>query len=158
MPRVLVVYYSSTGNTRQMAEEVVKGVKKEGVKVELKEVAKTNPEDLLEVDGIIMGSPTYYGTMAAPLKELLDKSVKYHGRLEGKVGGAFSSAGGLGGGNETTVLSILQALLVHGMIIPGTSDGCHYGPVSVEAPDQKAALYCQELGSRVAKLVKRLAT
>lgn len=156
MPRVLVIYYSRTGNTRQMAEEVTKGVEEEGVEAELKEATITTPEDLLKADGIIMGSPTYYGTMAAPLKELLDKSVKYHGQLSGKVGGAFASAGGLGGGSETTVLNILQTLLVHGMIVQGNRNGCHYGPVSVEAPDQVAARYCRELGQRVAQLVKRL--
>ena len=53
-------------------------------------------QDLLKADGIILGSPTYYGTMAAEMKAFIDRSVKYHGKLEGKIGGAFSSGGGLG--------------------------------------------------------------
>jgi multimeric flavodoxin WrbA len=63
------------------------------------------------------GSPTYYGTMAWELKKLLDESVKFHGKLRGKVGGAFTSSANVGGGNETTVLDILKALLIHGMVV-----------------------------------------
>ncbi len=157
MAKIIVIYYSKTGNTKRMAELVEEGVKKEKVPVVLKSVAQLKANELLEYDGIIMGSPTYYGSMAFEMKELLDSSVSHHGRLEGKVGGAFSSAANIGGGNETTVLSILQAMLIHGMVIQGTSYGDHYGPVAIEAPDERAEKQCIALGQRVAKLVKQIA-
>ena len=86
MPKVLIVYYSRSGNTEAMAKLVAEGVELEGVEVECKKVADTSVDDLLAADGIILGSPTYYGTMAAEIKKLLDDSVRYHGKLDGKVG------------------------------------------------------------------------
>ena len=119
MANILIIYYSKTGNTKRMAEFVGEGVKGEGVAVALKSVDQATPDDMLKADGIIIGSPTYFGTMTAEVKELLDKSVKYFGKLNGKVGAAFSTSGILGGGNKTTVLDILKAFLIHGMIIQG---------------------------------------
>jgi NAD(P)H dehydrogenase (quinone) len=155
-PRILIIYYSKTGNTEKMARYVEEGVEEGGVAVEVKKVENTQLEDLLKVDGIIVGSPTYYGQMSGELKRFFDESVKYHGKLEGKVGAAFASSGVLGGGNETTVLSILTALLIHGMIVQGDHVGGHYGPVSVRKPDKKQAEACKRLGQRTAKLVKML--
>ena len=157
MPKIGVSYYSRSGNTQKMAEFVSQGVKEEGVEVELKRVEDTTLEDLLTWDGIIMGSPTYYGAAAAPIKDLFDRSVKYHGRLEGKVGGAFASSGNIGGGNETTILSLLQMMLIHGMIIQGSFEGDHYGPVSIEKPDDRVRVQCKALGRKIARLVKKLA-
>jgi len=157
MPKVLIIYYSRTGNTSAMATAVEEGVKSEGLTVQLKDVKDVSPRELLEYEGIIIGSPTYYGTMAGQIKLLLDESVKYHGKLAGKVGGAFSSSGILGGGNETTVLDILKALLIHGMIIQGSPMGPHYGPVAIGKPDTGNRNQCIELGKSVAQLVKRLA-
>ena len=156
MAKVLIIYYSGTGNTEEMAELVQKGALSEKVDVELKRVEQTNIEDLREADGIIIGSPAYYGTLAAPIKKLIDESVKYHGELVGKVGGAFTSSANIGGGNETTILSILEAFLIHGMIIQGSSDGDHYGPVSIGRPNKRAERECEELGRRVAQLVLKL--
>ena len=157
MKTVLIIYYSRTGNTKKMAKIVEEGVSLEDVKAEVKSVDKVTVAELLKVDGIIIGSPTYYGSMAAEIKKLLDDSVKYHGKLEGKVGAAFTSSNNIGGGNETTILDILNAFLVHGMVIQGTSSGDHYGPVAIGAPDNRAAGQCKDLGRRVARLVKRLA-
>ncbi|MFW6134285.1 MAG: flavodoxin family protein [Elusimicrobiota bacterium] len=156
MAKILIVYYSKTGNTKKMADLVCDGAKKEGVDAELKEVSCTKVKDLLKADGIIIGSPTYYGLPAAQIKDFIDKSVKYHGKLEGKVGGAFTSSANIGGGNESTILSIIEFFLIHGMIVQGTSKGDHYGPVSISSPDNRAEKQCRELGSRVAKLVKRV--
>ncbi len=130
-----------------MAEYVREGVESEGVTAKVSPVSEVHPSDLLEPEGIIIGSPTYYGGMAAEIKSLLDQSVRYHGKLVGKVGGAFSSAANVGGGNETTVRSILDALLIHGMVIQGLVKGDHYGPVAVGAPDERAATrrsFCAE--------------
>ena len=156
MTKILIVYYSRTGNTKKMAQYVAEGVKKEKVEVVVKNVKDTTPNDLLNYEGIIMGSPTYYGGASAAIRDLIDKSVKFHGKLEGKIGGAFTSSGCIGGGNETTILSILTAMLIHGMVIQGTSDDDHYGPVAIEAPDKRAKENCIALGQRVARLVKKL--
>lgn len=156
MAKVIIVYYSRSGNTRAMAEAVASGAKEEGVEVVTKSVQECQAGELVEADGIILGSPTYYGLMAAEIKALLDESVKFHGRLAGKVGGAFSSSANIGGGNETTIMAMLQAMLIHGMVVEGTSDGDHYGPVAIGAPDERATGQCRALGKRVAGLVKKL--
>ena len=156
MAKILIVYYSRSGNTKKMASLIEGGVKTGGVEVDLKDVSKTKAEELLNYDGIIIGSPTYYGSMAAEIKKLLDDSVSFHGQLEGKVGAAFSSAANIGGGNETTITDILKAMLIHGMIIRGNSQGDHYGPVSIGSPDKRVEGQCKTLGQRTAALVKRL--
>jgi len=158
MARMLIAYYSHTGNTEQMAELVAEGARQEeGVEVEVRRVEEVSPDDLLEYDAIVLGSPVYYGTMAAEVKKLLDDSVKHHGRLDGKVGGAFASSGGPGGGNETTVLDLVKALMIHGMVVKGKSMGDHYGPIAVGAPDARSAEQCREYGREVAALTVRLA-
>lgn len=156
MGKIGIVYYSRAGKTEKMAKLVYRGVEMEEVEAELKKVEETSLEDLLLWDGIIVGSPTYYGLVAAPIKDFFDRSVKYHGKLEGKVGGAFSSSANIGGGNETTIISILQMMLIHGMIVKGSSKGDHYGPVSIGSPDERVKGQCEALGRRVARLVKKL--
>ncbi len=156
MSKVLVLYYSRSGTTEEMAGLVVEGAKGAGAEVELRAVSGVSPSDLLEYDGIIAGSPTYYGHMAADLKRLLDDSVRHHGKLVGKVGGAFSSAANIGGGNETTIRGILDAWLIHGMVVQGAAHGDHYGPVSIGKPDDRVKKQCRELGKRVAELAARL--
>jgi len=97
MARVLIIYYSRSGNTEKMAKLVADGVLKEKkVEVEVKPVKDVQVEELLDADGIIIGSPTYYGSMASEIKKLLDDSIKFHGKLDGKIGGAFSSSGNIG--------------------------------------------------------------
>ena len=157
MVKVLVTYYSRGGTTKSMAELVAEGARAVGgVEVELKPVAEVTVDSLLGYQGYVVGSPTYYGLMAAEIKRLFDDSVKLHGKLEGRVGAAFSSAANIGGGNETTILSILQAMLIHGMIVPGAAHGDHYGPVSVGRPDKRVTDQCRALGRRVAELTKKL--
>ncbi len=157
MAKVLVVYHSRSGNTEKMAHAVAEGVKKvKGVTVEVKKAEDTTNEDLLSADGIIMGSPTYYGQMSAKLKSLIDKSVKIHGKLNGKVGAAFTSSGLAAGGAETTLLSILETMLVHGMIVQGRDDKKHYGAAAVGSPNQSVIEDCEELGKSVAALVVKL--
>lgn len=151
-----MVYYSKTGNTEEMAKLISDHLKKQGNEVLLKKTQNAKPADLKDADGIIIGSPTYYGSMAAEVKKLLDDSVSLHGRLDGKVGAAFSTAANIAGGNETTVLSILQAMLIHGFIIQGDPQGSHYGPVAINAPDQRAKKECARLAERFNALLKRV--
>jgi NAD(P)H dehydrogenase (quinone) len=156
MQKILIVYYSDTGNTKSMADLVAEGIKEEKIDYEIKSVEHTIPEDLLKASGIIFGSPTYYGLPASQIIKLLDDSVKFHGKLDGKIGAAFTSSGNIGGGNETTILAILEAFLIHGMIIKGTYRGDHYGPVSIGKPDHRVEKQCKELGANVASLVKKI--
>ena len=156
MAKVLVAYYSKSGNTKKMAEKIAETIKKEGVETDLKTIEKVKASDLLNYDGIVLGSPTYYATMAWQVKKLLDESVSFHGDLKGKVGGAFSSAANIGGGNETTITDILHAMIVHGMIVQGEPMGDHYGPVAIGAPDSRSLKCCERLGVNIANLVKRL--
>ena len=159
MAKILVVYDSRSGNTEKMALAVAEGVKQvKGMNVTVKKAAQTSLEDLQAADGIIMGSPTYYGQMSAKLKALIDKSVTIHGKLEGKVGAAFTSSGGTASGAETTLLSILQAMLIHGMIIQGRPNNKHYGATAVESPNKEELDICRELGKRTASLVIKLKT
>jgi NAD(P)H dehydrogenase (quinone) len=154
MPRVLVVYYSRSGNTEAMAEIIAGSLRNEGVDTECKKVQDAGIDELLDVDGVVIGSPTYYGTMAAEIKKFLDESIKHHGKLDGKVGAAFSSAHVTG--HETTVISMLEALLIHGMIIQGDPQGYHYGATSILKPDEKEANACRRFGKRIAALVKKV--
>jgi NAD(P)H dehydrogenase (quinone) len=158
MVRVLVSYYSESGNTEKMAKAIAEGATQvEGVSVDLKRVEQTTMDDLIGADAIVVGSPTYYGLLAAPVKKLFDDSVKIHGKLQGKIGAAFTSAGGTATGAETTLLSILQAMLVHGMVVQGSSDNKHYGPAATGAPEPKELDLCRVRGSAVATLATRLA-
>lgn len=156
---VLIVYDSKTGNTEKMAFAVAEGVRAiRGADAVVKKTDKTTNEDLLEADGIVVGSPTYYGQMSEKTKAMFDRSVGVHGKLEGKVGGAFTSSGGIASGAETTIISILEAMLVHGMIIKGRASSGHYGAAAVGEPKERDLERCKELGKMMANLVLKLKT
>ena len=143
-----------------MAEAVAEGAKNGGSEVAIKKVEEATLEDLTAADGVVFGAPTYFGTLSGEMKSFIDKSVRIRGKLESKVGAAFTSSGSLSGGNETTLISIIEAMLIHGMIIVGDpiETGGHYGAVAVGAPDAGALIACRKLGERVAKFAKLLAT
>ena len=156
MAKALVGYYSRTRNVEKMAVRIAEVLREEGLEVDLKKVKDIALPDLLHSDCLVFGSPTYYGSMAADLKRLLDESVKHHGKLRGKVGGAFTSSSNVGGGNETTVLDILKAFLIHGMVIQGDYRGDHYGPVAIGRPDKRALGCCESYARVLAALTKKL--
>lgn len=159
MQKVLIVYHSRSGNTAKMAEAVAAGAKSAGAEVTVKKAVETTSSDLKAADAIIIGSPTYYGVMAAEIKQLFDRSSDVRGQLENKIGAAFTSSGSSEGGNQTTLLSILHAMLIHAMVVVGDpmESGGHYGAIAVGAPSQDALESCKMLGGRVAVLAKRLA-
>lgn len=158
MARVLVTYFSVTGNTKAMAEAVAKGVRSvAGVDCDYRPVEDVSNEDLVAADGIIVGSPTYFGQMAAEVKRMFDETEKVYGRLEGKVGGVFTTSGGAGCGHETTNMSLITAMLVAGMVVQGTTKGPHFGPFAVGRPTAQNLAQAEALGVRVAMLAKRLA-
>jgi len=153
MPKIVIIYDSRTGNTEKMALAVAKGAKKvKDTSVVVKTVERARLQDLLDADGIILGSPTYYGDMSGKLKEFIDTSNKIHGKLKGKAGGAFTSSGGTACGAETTLLSMLHALLIHGMVVQGRYDDKHFGAAAIESPKKEEEMHCMELGQRVAAL------
>jgi NAD(P)H dehydrogenase (quinone) len=159
MTQILVLYYSKTGNTKKLAEAIAQGVREESdIRVILKTVADVTKEDFLQSAGIIAGSPVYFGSMAAELKDVFDKFIGIRKKMENKVGAAFATAGDETGGKETTIFSILQAMLIYGMIIVGDpmSATGHYGTACTGTPDNRALKNGAELGKRVAKLAKYL--
>jgi len=156
MAKAIVIYYSRSGNTKQMAEIITSAMNEAGLSTDCKSVEKVKAEDLLKYDAIVVGSPTYYGHMAGPIKQLFDEAVSFHGKLDGKVGAAFSSAANIGGGNETTIMGIIEAMLIAGMVVHGDPQGDHYGPVSIGTPDQRVKKQCSRRGKRIAELTEKL--
>ena len=156
MAKGLVIYYSRSGNTQKMAETICKAMNDEGLPSDCKSVSEVNLDELVAADAIVIGSPTYYGQMAAPIKQLIDDSVSKHSKLDGKVAGAFSSSVNIAGGNEITIRSITDCLLVHGMIVQGDPQGDHFGPVSIGKPDEKSLNQCIRRGQRIARLTLKL--
>jgi len=156
---VLILYYSKSGNTRRLAEAVAEGVVQvDGVEAVLRNTEKVSRDDFVNCDGLIVGSPVYFGTMAAQLKKVIDDFIGVRKKMENKVGAAFSTAGDASGGKETTMMSIIQALLIYGMIIVGDPMAAtgHYGTACVGIPDAGAIENGTKLGRRVAELVKQL--
>jgi NAD(P)H dehydrogenase (quinone) len=157
--KVLVMYHSKTGHTKELAEEIAKGVQEvEGVTCVMKTVSEISKDDFVASDGIIAGSPVYFGSMAAEMKAVFDKFVGIRKQMEDKIGAAFSTSADPSGGKETTIMSIIQALLIYGMIIVGDPLDAtgHYGVSCVGTPDKSTADNAAKLGKRVALLVKKL--
>ena len=141
MTRILVLYYSSYGHVRALAEAEVEGARSmPGVQVDLRRVPETVPmsvreragfqpddtpeisvEELPKYDAIILGTPTHFGTMAGAVKQFIDQAGGLWARnaLAGKVGAVFTSTGSQHGGHEMTVLSTHVPLLHFGMVIVG---------------------------------------
>lgn len=141
LPYILVLYYSRTGQTAEMASQIARGVAREsGIEARVRTVPPVSPDtdsslppvpdqgapyatadDLANCSGLAIGSPTRFGNMAAPLKYFLDGTgdLWLNGRLAGKPAGAFTSTGSLHGGQEATLLTMLVPLLHHGMVLCG---------------------------------------
>jgi NAD(P)H dehydrogenase (quinone) len=195
MTEILVLYYSRTGSTAELARHVCRGVESvPGVSAKLRTVAPvsaesesapkpippTGPpyatlEDLGLADGLVLGSPTRFGNMAAPLKYFLDStaSLWVSGALAGKPAGVFTSTQSMHGGQETTLLSMMMPLFHHGMYLvgipytePGLSEtragGSPYGASHVAGSQDETALsdheksLAQALGRRIATLAAQL--
>lgn len=198
MAEILVLFYSRKGSTAELARQVCRGVESvSGARARLRTVPQITtvieqPEppvpasgppfathdDLRECHGLILGSPTRFGNMAAPLKYFLDgtSSLWVNGTLAGKPAGVFTSTQTMHGGQETTLLSMMLPLLHHGMYIVGLpyteaaltttrSGGSPYGAshvVNAAAQEGGGKLSDEErllaalLGKRVAELAVRL--
>lgn len=157
--QVLILYHSRSGNTKKLADAIANGVKEVGgINCIVKSTKEVTKEDFLNSQGIIAGSPVYFGSMAAELKEVFDKFISVRKQMEGKVGAAFATSADPTGGKETTMFSIIQALLIYGMIIVGDPMDAtgHYGVACTGQPDEKTISNAVKLGKRVANLVKKL--
>ena len=156
--KILVLYYSKGGNTKRLAEEIAKGVESTGLKALLKNTTEVTKDDFLESAGIIAGSPVYFGVMAWELKKVFDDFVSTRKKMENKIGSAFATGGHPTGGKETTIMSILQCMLIYGMIIVGDpmSASGHYGVACLGKPDETALRDAFKQGARVAELCKKV--
>lgn len=193
---ILVLYYSRHGGTRKLANAVCDGIALvAGCSARLRTVPPVStvceatepaiplegppyaePKDLEECAGLVLGSPTRFGNMAAPMKYFVDQwlSQWLSGALIGKPAGVFTSTGSLHGGQETTLLSMMLPLFHHGMIIVGIphvdtgllatkSGGTPYGASHLAGADGSNPVSDEEiriaraLGNRVAETAKKLA-
>jgi len=193
---VLVLYYSRGGRTAALARQAARGVESAGAVARLRTVppvattsampADRSPvpadgppyvelDDLSESDGLLLGSPTRFGNMAAPLKHFLDSTSELwlSGRLVNKPAGVFTSSSSPHGGQESTLLSMQLPLLHHGMVIVGVpytepalfetrTGGSPYGATHVATPWNTAlsadeSAVAQALGARVARFARALA-
>jgi len=157
--QILILYFSKGGNTRRLAEAVADGVASvEGAQAILKKTDEVTKDDFLEAQAVIAGSPVYFGTMAAELKKVFDDFVSVRKKMDGKIGATFTTSGDPTGGKETTMMSIIQALFIYGMVVTGDpmSATGHYGTACVGAPDETATQNGNKLGQRVAELTLKL--
>ena len=79
-------------------------------------------------------------------------------KLDGKVAAAFTSSANIAGGNETTIMGIIEVMLIAGCVVQGDPQGDHYGPVSIGKPDERVKRQCIRRGRRIAELTKKLKT
>jgi len=193
-PYVLVLYYSRHGKTAEMAKLIARGVESKGIEARIRTVPEVSPtsestapqvpadgavyctpDDLKHCGGLIMGSPTRFGNMAAPLKFFIDStsSLWLTGALIDKPAAVFTSTSSMHGGQETTLLTMMLPLLHHGMVMAGlpyteaglnttTGGGTPYGASHVsgqsgEQPLTKEEIsLCQAQGARIARLAQAL--
>jgi NAD(P)H dehydrogenase (quinone) len=191
--RVLVLYYSRKGTTAELARHSARGVESAGAEALVRTVPPVSPSteiatppvpdsgppyaelaDLEACDGLVMGSPTRFGNMAAPLKHFLDStgSLWLAGTLVDKPAGVFTSASSLHGGMESTLITMALPLIHHGMLwvgVPYTHPAIHatrsgggpYGASHIASEwnttvtkDEQAI--ARALGERVAQIAIRL--
>ncbi len=192
---ILVLYYSRHGATAEMATYIARGVEeRDGATARLRTVPAVSTvceaveddipsagppyaemDDLADCQGLILGSPTRFGNMAAPMKYFIDQTSNLWlaGKMAGKPAAVFTSTSSLHGGQETTLLSMMLPLLHHGMLITGlpysepallktTTGGTPYGASHLAGIDSRNPLsddeisLCRALGRRVADIALRL--
>jgi len=119
-PRILIAYYSQSGNTKILAESISEGAKSvEGVEVMLLSIEEVESQDLIEASAIIVGSPVYNSNVAPPVLEFINSWPFDNRPLKDKIGAAFVTGGGISIGEEGVMMDILQSMLIHGMMVMG---------------------------------------
>lgn len=161
MGKVLILYYSKDGNTAKMARYIHEGVEQiSGIEIREKPIDQAGRDDLLWCDGIALGSPTFLGTVAAEMKKFWENMLPDWQKLDGKIGCAFSSEGGWGGGAELTCQALMTIMLNYGFLVFGVTDYSghqftgHYGATQAGEPRQEKEIEsCRKLGKRLAEWV-----
>jgi len=191
-PYILVLYYSRHGHVKMLADQIALGIESTGVEARLRTVSAVSTvceateedipssgdifcteDDIANCSGLLLGSPTRFGNMAAPLKYFLDGTAGLwmNGALVDKPAGAFTSTSSLHGGQESTLLTMMIPLLHHGMVLAGIpysesaltatrSGGTPYGATHVqsESLSEEEIKLCQAQGKRIAMLASKLST
>ena len=159
MANILILYYSKGGNTEKMAKCVYDGAAEVGGnEIRLKSIEGATHADLVWFDGIALGSPTRYGLVASEMQKFWEDHSDLWMKLDGKIGCAFSSSGGWGGGAELACQSIQNLLINFGMLVFGVTDyvahqqTLHYGAIQAGEPRLlKEIDSCRRLGRRLAE-------
>jgi NAD(P)H dehydrogenase (quinone) len=163
--RILVLYYSKGGHTKMMAELVAEGASSvPDIELRIKTVHEATAEDLIWCDGIATGSPTHMGTIAWEMKRWWDETAQpLWPQVEGKLGCAFTSSGGLAGGGELTCLAMQIVLMNYGLLVFGIPDyvapgqTLHYGAICAGRPRNDGEREaCRRLGRRLSEWVQTL--
>lgn len=161
--RILVLYFSRGGHTKMMAELVAEGAHGVApVEVRSKTVDEATADDLVWCDGIAVGSPTHMGTIAWEMKRWWDEVAQpLWPEIEGRIGCAFTSSGGLAGGGELTCLALQIVLMNYGLLVFGVPDyvapgqTLHYGAICAGRPRNDGEREaCRRLGRRLAEWVQ----
>lgn len=189
-PYILVLYYSRHGHVKMLAEQIALGIESAGLEARLRTVPPVSTvceataqdiptegdiycsaDDLAQCSGLLLGSPTRFGNMAAPLKYFIDGTAGLwmNGSLVDKPAGVFTSTSSLHGGQESTLLSMMLPLLHQGMVCAGvpyaepalsnsTTGGTPYGASHVEAQSlsEDEIKICRAQGKRIAQLSTKL--
>lgn len=153
--KLSIIYYSKTGKTKTMAEEIAKGMKtQENIEVGLFPVEKIDYDYIKESKAVIFGTPTYYANTCWQIKKWFDESENCN--LGGKIGGAFSTANYPQGGADTAILTIINHLMVKGMLAysGGSALGLpyiHLGPVAFKDNFEESKMLFNLFGKRIAE-------
>ena len=190
-PKILVLFYSKTGHMLKMARSVAKDAKEAGAEVRLRKAAELAPREVIEktpewkaihsqmsdipdavtddlvwMDGVIVGTPTRFGNMAAPMRNFWDQTgmLWMEGTLIGRTVSAFASAEMVHGGQEATLLSMYPTFFAHGLIIVGIpgnvkelyKSGSYYGALSSGEPNDTDLTVARYMTQRLIEVTKKL--
>jgi len=161
MGKLLILYFSKSGNTEKMARYVAEGCAEiPGMKILVKSVNEASREDIIWCDGLAVGSPTQLGSVASEMKQFWESMLPDWQKIDGKIACAFSSQGGWGGGAELTCQSILTIMMNFGFLVFGVTDyvahqfTAHYGAIQAGEPRETREIEsCCLLGKRLAEWV-----
>ncbi|MDQ8186701.1 flavodoxin family protein [Pelagicoccus sp. SDUM812002] len=162
MGKVLVLYYSGSGNTGKVADFVAEGAAEvPATKVTVKSVSEVSAADVLWCDGIALGAPTHMGSIPWQMKRFWDVEMQPHwGKIDGKIGCAFATQGGWGGGAELNCQALMTVMMIYGFLVFGVTDyvaqqfTLHYGTTIAGEPRSEREMDSpRRLGRRLSEWV-----